>query len=294
MATWHEIFNKIDTGNALEELKKQFFNDLHKETNRNVVVYFSAWQQKTGVNGAFSITDNDRNGFMNVLHGLDKSLGLDLILHTPGGDLTATKSIVEYLYSYFDGNIRVIIPHTAMSAGTMIACSGKEILMGLHSNLGPIDPQINNVPANEYLETFQEALKQVSENKNKEYWQNVLKNYPPTFFGLCKKAIDLSEKYVSDWLSRCMLKDSQDDVALTVKYLADYKTHLQHSTRLHIDDLLTNTKLKITRLEDNHKLQDLVLSLYHCYQILAERTSITKIIENHNNLKYINNLPNHR
>ena len=72
--------------------------------------------------------------------------GLDLILHTPGGFPEAAESIVKYLRSKFSTNIRVIVPHLSMSAGTMIACAGKEIVMGKHSSLGPIDPQFNGIP----------------------------------------------------------------------------------------------------------------------------------------------------
>ncbi len=63
-----------------------------------------------------------------------------MILHTPGGDIAATESIVDYLYCMFDKDIRVIVPQISMSAGTMIALASKEIVMGKHSNLGPIDP----------------------------------------------------------------------------------------------------------------------------------------------------------
>ena len=45
--------------------------------------------------------------------------GLDLILHTPGGFPEAAESIVKYLRSKFSTNIRVIVPHLSMSAGTM-------------------------------------------------------------------------------------------------------------------------------------------------------------------------------
>lgn len=46
---------------------------------------------------------------MNALYGIDKTKGLDLILHTPGGDLAATQSIVDYLYTFFNGDVRVIV-----------------------------------------------------------------------------------------------------------------------------------------------------------------------------------------
>ena len=66
--------------------------------------------------------------------------GLDLILHTPGGDIAATESLVYYLKQIFGRNIRVFVPQMAMSAGTMIALASKEIIMGKESSLGPIDP----------------------------------------------------------------------------------------------------------------------------------------------------------
>ena len=82
---------------------------------------------------------------MNAVYGLDRSKGLDLILHTPGGDLAATESIVTYLKKMFNNDIRAIIPQISMSAGTMIAMSCKEIIMGEQSSLGPIDPQMGGV-----------------------------------------------------------------------------------------------------------------------------------------------------
>lgn len=85
------------------------------------------------------------NAFMTNVYRLDRSKGLDLILHTPGGDLAATESIVNYLQSAFDGNVRAIIPQISMSAGTLIAMSCREILMGRESSLGPIDPQLGGI-----------------------------------------------------------------------------------------------------------------------------------------------------
>ena len=63
------------------------------------------------------ISDADKNGFMSVFHKLDRTKGLDLILHTPGGDMAATESIVDYLGSMFGKDIRAIIPQLAMSGG---------------------------------------------------------------------------------------------------------------------------------------------------------------------------------
>ncbi len=289
MPSWNELFESVQQDKALEEKKKEFFRNLQSITGRNYVVYFSCWQQKQGIpGGAFSIDDDDRNGFMNALYGLDKSKGLDLILHTPGGDFAATQSIVGYLYSFFSGDVRVIVPHTAMSAGTMMACASKEIIMGRHSNLGPIDPQINGMPANEFVDLFMQALNDIQKGVNIAYWKMTLQKYPPTFFGMCNNAIKASKKVVGQWLERSMLiGKSKADIDNTVNYLADYHSHLQHNTRLMIDDLRDNTALKIVNLEDNQEFQENILSLYHCYQIMAGQSNVSKLIENQNSVKFV-------
>ena len=87
-----------------------------------------------------------------------------------------------------------------------------------------------------------------------------------------------------------MLKGQpQTLIQTTVDYLSDYNSHLQHNTRLSIDDLTKNTALKIIPLESNQKLQELVLSLYHCYQIAAGLTKCSKIIENQKSIKFVKN-----
>lgn len=290
MPSWNNIFSDVQTLNAINNKKKEYFKLLTDYTKRNCIVYYSCWQQKQGIQADFSITDDDRNGFMNALYQLDKNKGLDLILHTPGGDLAAAQSIVDYLYSFFNGDVRVIIPHTAMSAGTMIACSAKEIIMSKHSNLGPIDPQIGGMPANEFIDLLNQAKQDIAGNKNLTYWQMTLSNYPPTFFGMCENAIKSSKKMVSSWLSRGMLKNATpNEVEKTVNYLSDYHSHLQHNDRLSIDELKKNTCLNITELEADQTLQEHVLSLYHCYQIAAGSSNCAKIIENQNLVCFIKN-----
>ncbi len=87
-----------------------------------------------------SINAEDMQGFMECIHGLKGEGCWILIVHSPGGSAEATEAIVNYVRSKFS-NVRVFVPHAAMSAATMLACSGNSIVMGKHSFLGPIDPQ---------------------------------------------------------------------------------------------------------------------------------------------------------
>lgn len=126
---------EIEKENEAPHIVKNYVKLLHEVTNRNVIVYYSGFLT-TPRGLPVEINDMDKNGFMAMCHGLDVNLGLDLILHTPGGDVAATESIIDYLNDIFEGNIRAIIPQLAMSGGTMIACSCKEIIMGKQSSLG--------------------------------------------------------------------------------------------------------------------------------------------------------------
>lgn len=112
----------------IEGTKRDLLQKLSQKTGRNAILYFSAFLHKQ-TNEA-SINDTDMNAFMECVHGLDQKKGLDLILHTPGGDLAATEQIIYYLRSIFHGDVRAIIPQMAMSAGSMIAVSCREIIMG--------------------------------------------------------------------------------------------------------------------------------------------------------------------
>lgn len=141
MPSWGTVLDNLNnTPNPLDAMRRRYLETMHKYTERNIIAYYSAFIQKPQLDGT-GIDDNDKNAFMQAVYGLDKSKGLDLILHTPGGQIAAAESLVAYIKALFGNDVRVFVPQIAMSAGTMIALSSKEIVMGKQSNLGPIDPQ---------------------------------------------------------------------------------------------------------------------------------------------------------
>lgn len=166
MPNWNDVFkaiqNSIKNGapEAVDTYRHKALKKLFEKTQRNTIAYYSGWLSKPGVQ-LLDINDEDMNGFMNAVHGLDKTKGLDLILHTPGGSIASAESIVNYLHLMFQRNMRVIVPQVVMSAGTMIACSSREIILGKQSSLGPIDPQIRNLAAQGVLNEFKKALMEI-------------------------------------------------------------------------------------------------------------------------------------
>jgi ClpP class serine protease len=71
---------------------------------------------------------------------------IEIILHTPGGLVLAASQIALALADH-DGPVTAVVPHYAMSGGTMIALAADEIVLDRHAALGPIDPQLGGYPA---------------------------------------------------------------------------------------------------------------------------------------------------
>lgn len=71
---------------------------------------------------------------------------IDLILHTPGGLVLASEQIAYALRDH-PGKVTVLVPHYAMSGGTLVALAADEIVMDAAAVLGPVDPQLGDMPA---------------------------------------------------------------------------------------------------------------------------------------------------
>ena len=292
MPNWSDVLQEINglkvqiqNTSPLDIVRRKYLDQLSKYTNRSTIAYYSAWLTRSPNAPNLSINDADKNAFMAVIHRLDRQKGLDLILHTPGGSLAAAESLVDYLRRMFGHDIRAIIPQIAMSAGTMIACACREIVMGKESNLGPIDPQLNGVPAHGVIAEFNQAIEQIKKDPSSlAVWQMIIGKYHPTFLGECQNAIEWSKEVVEEWLKAAMLKGQRratEKAKKIVGALSDHEATRSHSRHIHIDDCI-EMGMKIVKLEDDDTLQDLVLTVHHAFmQTFSEAQMVNKIVENH-------------
>lgn len=293
MPSWGEVLDELHSAeNPLDIMRRKYLKVMNKYTGRNIIAYYSAFIQKPGIEGT-GIDDNDKNAFMQAVCGLDRTKGLDLILHTPGGGIAATESIVFYLKKLFGNDIRTFVPQMAMSAGTMIALSTKEIIMGKQSNLGPIDPQFGGMSCAGIIEEFEQAIEDVTNNPQAaNVWGPIIGKYHPTFIGDCKKAIDWADSIVKNWLTENMFSEypnSKNKANKVLRTLSSHNKTFSHSRHIHIDEL-KELGLTITELEglddrpidDCKDLQDCVLTLHHSYMQTLSSSNAIKIVENHN------------
>ena len=281
MSNWSDILNEVNqvlpTNMDLLNIKrKEYLKSISDITGRNVISYYSGWLKNS--NAPFiSISDSDMNAFMTNVYRLDRNKGLDLILHTPGGDLAATESIVNYLQSAFNGDIRAIVPQISMSAGTLMAMSSKCILMGRESSLGPIDPQLGGIPCQGMLDEFDRAVDDITKRPSSlGLWQAIIGKLNPTFLINCDNSIKWSKE-----LAKNFLLHNNPDIEIDEIYDVFLNHKHSYSHARHIPkEQCRKAGLSVVDLEDNQDLQDAVLSLHHCYMILFDKLQCSKIVEN--------------
>lgn len=296
MPSWKQILDEnTEIGGAADVTRRKYLKQLSEKTGRNSIAYYSAWLQKAdfqrqGISG-FEVNDTDKHGLMSCIHKMDRAKGLDLVLHTPGGSMAATESIIDYLRKMFGTNVRAIVPQLAMSAGTMIALSCKEILMGKHSNLGPIDPQVAGIAAHGVIEEFNQARADIMLNPALAgLWGAILSRYSPTLIGESQKAIDWAEQMVKQWLETGMFEGDADAKIKSEKVFQELGSHaLTKSHSRHISmEQAADAGLKVISLEADQELQDLVLTTHHAFTQTLVSTAAVKVIENQDGIAYIN------
>jgi hypothetical protein len=296
MPTWGKILKELRESIEKEKkppfdmVRRKYLKELSDYTGRDTILYSTKWTQPANIPPEMiSITDEDIQGFMEVISGLSGP-NLDLIIHSPGGSAEATEALVKYLRSKFN-HIRAIIPYGAMSAATMLACAADVIVMGKHSFIGPIDPQvivptrlgIRTIPAQAIIEQFKRAKEECKDDpKNLGVWLPIVEQYGPALIVECEHAIDLSKALVLDWLTKYMFS-KEPNVENMAKKVADtladhslFKSHRRHIDREQAKEI----GLKLENLEDDDKLQDLVLSVFHATTHTFDGTGAVKIIEN--------------
>jgi hypothetical protein len=168
------------------------------------------------------------------------------------------------------------------------------IWMGNQSNLGPIDPHLSGVPAYGVLKEFKTACKDVkADPKKTAIWQSIIGQYRPTFLSQCDNSIKWSNDFVRQQLATVMFSGdpgAKSKASAIVKKLSSYSQNRTHDRHFHYDECVA-MGLKVVAMESDHVLQDLVLSIHHCYMHAFMNTVACKVIENHKGVALFKHAP---
>jgi ClpP class serine protease len=141
----------------LQMARKSVLGKLGKARSTQVITLIH--RQETisflGIPLARYIDIDDSERVLRAIRAAQKDVPIDIILHTPGGLALAATQIAMALKAH-PAKKTVIVPHYAMSGGTLIAFAADKIIMDPHAALGPVDPQLGDMqgsyPATSLLE----------------------------------------------------------------------------------------------------------------------------------------------
>jgi ClpP class serine protease len=109
----------------------------------------------------------DSEQVLRAIHLTAADVPIQMILHTPGGLVLAAEQIAQAL-SRHTGKVQVIVPHYAMSGGTLVALAADEIVMDPNAVLGPVDPQLGGAQAAYPAASVLAALEVPNPNRSDE------------------------------------------------------------------------------------------------------------------------------
>lgn len=119
-------------------LRQLLIRDIQALTKRSLIVYFANRYESAQI-------DQRDIALMAELCKDASSGGTDLLLETAGGATDATEGLISLIQTIIP-EFRVLVPNAAKSNGTLLCLASKSIVMGAHSELGPVEPHVNGVP----------------------------------------------------------------------------------------------------------------------------------------------------
>lgn len=184
--------------------RQALIRSIEEECGRRLICYVSG--------RAATIDRDDSAGFMEMLHNISQGQSIDLLLHTRGGDVDAAEKLLSLVQATVaDGQLRMVIPDFAKSAGTLMALGADTLIMSDSSELGTIDPQIwsDDGRGNEichsvlsYLDAFKIHSDALRENPHDPVAQLMLSKLDPTTVRHFEAIRERARHFAEDQLKR--------------------------------------------------------------------------------------------
>ncbi len=129
--------------------RRQIISDIERERGTKVITLIHRREPWYKEDQSGYITIEDTEHLLGEIKRTPKDRPIDVILHTPGGLALAAEMVATALHEH-PAKVSVFIPFYAMSGGTLLALTADEIFMEKFSVMGPVDPQIDGIPASAY------------------------------------------------------------------------------------------------------------------------------------------------
>ena len=151
-----------------------------------------------------------------------------LILLSGGGEPGSAYLIGKLCREFSNNNkLTIVVPRHAKSAATLLACAADEIHMGSLSELGPIDPQINRMPALGLKNSIEHIADLVSKNpKSSEMFAKYLElTVEPVQIGYYERVAESATQYAVRLLEKHKSSLASEPAVIANKLVYGYKDH---------------------------------------------------------------------
>lgn len=270
------LFQSIHAGRYQ---RQALIKAISEQTGRHLICY---------VSGLGTMIDRDDTiAMVDLLHNVPPGEDLDLLLHTPGGDIDAAEKLVMLIRQKVGtAAFRVIVPDYAKSAGTLIALGADAIVMSDTSELGPIDPQIRRIDGDgnrmahsvlSYLEAFEHHAEVLKHDPGNLASQIMLSKLDPGTLKQFEAIRTRARRLAEDLLKKGMFRE-QGNWTLAAAELMNVKSRPSHGQMISWQDALSpKLGLTVEHMDQADPIWQNCWSLY-CLQRLAI-TDCQKIFE---------------
>ncbi len=212
-------------------VRQDLLRAIEDRTGRRLIAYVAG--------NLAAVSNEDILPFGDLLQDVQTGDDLDLLLHTTGGDVDQAERIVMMCRKAIGegARLRVVVPDSAKSAGTLICLGADAIVMGYCSDLGPIDPQITVAsaagetmrrPAQSFLDGLDEIVARTGDTDLSPAYFPLLDKLDPALIDFCKKAVARSETLARQFLTRWMLSGDEATAEAAARTLNDSREYLSH------------------------------------------------------------------
>lgn len=248
-----------------------------------------------------SICQKDYYTIFDMLSKAGHIKKIDVYLETPGGSGEAAEEIIKFFRGHFD-DVCFVISGEAKSAGTIIALSGDDILMTETASLGPIDAQVrigrSNISASDYVEWVTNKQKEAAEtNALNPFDAVMIAQITPGELLYIENALEFAKDIVTAHLEKYKFKNwavtehkgetvtperKRARAQEIANKLANHSEWRSHGRSIKREDLV-KIGLKITNVEDDGKLSEIVHRIHTVLRLLFESSSVYKVFWNADN-----------
>jgi hypothetical protein len=233
-------------------LRQLLIRDIEEKIKRRLIVYFANRAENAQIDAT------DPTYFIEML-GDTKGAPVDLLLETSGGFTDAAEHVVSVLQQMAP-DLRVVVTGSAKSNGTVLCFAGQSIVMGVLSELGPIEPHMQGVPST-ILITPAVAP------------QNLIMSQAAHF------AIDQTRKLATHLLKQGMMSKRPDkEISEVVEKLLTRQTYFSHGSVINHQEARA-LGLKVEYLAPDNELWQALRLLACMYEADCRKNRYLKLFE---------------